>query len=388
MAIQARGKNTWRISIVLGKIDGKYKKITETFKGTKSDAKLREYELKVQLKSKPIIFDRTITFKQFSEKWLREYAQNLSPRTCNEYKKLLSKVNTYIGRIPLADLKPLQLIEYYNKIRSIGKEPPKNKKDIKSNEFYGEISENTILHHYTLISNILNKAVEWEFLERNPNSKVKRPKIEKHQAKFYDIEDVKKLLICIEKEPLKSKTLILLALDSGARRGELTGLDWEDINFEKSYIKINKTTQILNGKIIQKTPKTNSSIRIVPITFKTVEILKQYRREQLQKELKLGFEWEKTTKVFTTEKGGLMYPGTPSRILEGIIKKYNLPKITFHELRHTSVSLLINAGIQTQIVSKRVGHSSINTTSQIYAHIFESTEKEVSKKMNDILSAQ
>jgi len=117
----------------------------------------------------------------------------------------------------------------------------------------------------------------------------------------------------------------------------------------------------------------------VPITSKTVEILKKYRKEQLEKELLLGDKWEKTDKVFTGNFGGMMFPNTPLTIFNKIQKRYNLPKINFHGLRHTSVSLLINAGIQTQIVSKRIGHSSTSTTSDIYAHVFKSSEM-VAKK--------
>lgn len=238
-----------------------------------------------------------------------------------------------------------------------------------------------------MIGSVLNKAVDWECLEKNPNNKVPRPRIEKYEPKFYDVEQVQTLLRCLENEPLKTQALILLALDTGARRGEITGLNWEDIDFEKAYITINKTTQLLNGKIIEKSPKTKSSIRKVPITLGTVEILKRYRTELKQKELLLGSKWEKTNKVFTGEFGGPMYPQTPSDIFRALLNKYNLPKIKFHELRHTSVSLLINAGIQTQLISKRVGHSSISTTSNIYAHIFNSSEKQVAETMGNLLKA-
>jgi len=88
----------------------------------------------------------------------------------------------------------------------------------------------------------------------------------------------------------------------------------------------------------------------------------------------LGDKWEKTDKVFTGNFCGMMFPNTPLTIFNKIQKRYNLPKINFHGLRHTSVSLLINAGIQTQIVSKRIGHSSTSTTSDIYAHVFKSSE--------------
>ena len=81
-----------------------------------------------------------------------------------------------------------------------------------------------------------------------------------------------------------------------------------------------------------------------------------------------------------------MHPDTPSQILEKIIKKYNLKRISFHGLRHTSISLQISSGIQTQIISKRAGHSSISTTHSIYSHFFDNEFKDVANKMNNILT--
>ena len=74
----------------------------------------------------------------------------------------------------------------------------------------------------------------------------------------------------------------------------------------------------------------------------------------------------------------------PSDIFERFLKRYEMPKITFHQIRHTSVSLLINGGVQTQVVSKRAGHSSVSTTNNIYSHVFQSIETQVANKMNEI----
>ena len=105
----------------------------------------------------------------------------------------------------------------------------------------------------------------------------------------------------IEKEDLKTRTIITLALDTGARRGEITGLNWSDVNFEKNTIFVNKVTQKVDGKIIEKPPKTNSSIRVIPITTKTTELLKQYKSDQDRKKMLLGNKWIPTEKIFTKE---------------------------------------------------------------------------------------
>jgi integrase len=378
MAIEERGKNTWRITVCTGKINGKYQRETITFHGLKSEAKLKEAELKQKVKNGGIISNKKITFKELTTIWAEQYGKNLAPKTYSENLRLLEVINEHIGEIVLINITPIILTALYNKIREKGKQT-------KTGEFT-PLSEKTLLNYYCLVNSILNKAIEWEFIERNPNSRVPKPKVVKHQAKFYDVEQVKKLLRCLENEPLKCQAVIYLTLDLGAREGEITGLDWSDINLETGKVKINKVTQYIRGEIIEKPPKNNSSIRENIITQKTLEILKLYKKEQLEKELLLGDKWVKTTKVFTRENGGLMFPATPYKMLKRIQKKYNLPPLTFHGLRHTLVSLLANEGVPLTTVSKIVGHSDISTTARTYTHIFDQSEVEAKNKLEKIIS--
>ena len=102
----------------------------------------------------------------------------------------------------------------------------------------------------------------------------------------------------------------------------------------------------------------------------------------------LGELWKDSNRVFTDEYGSNMHPDTPSKILEKIIKKYNLKRITFHGLRHTSISLQISSGIQAQIVSKRAGHSNVAITHNIYSHFFDNEFKEVANKMESFLHSK
>lgn len=132
------------------------------------------------------------------------------------------------------------------------------------------------------------------------------------------------------------------------------GLTWQDVNFEESYIIINKTTQYVSEYgIFEKETKSQTSDRKIYISNATINILKKYKKEQLEKQLLLGNKWQNSKRVFTTEYGKDMHPDTPSQIFQKIIKKYDLKRITFHGLRHTSISLMISQGIQTQIISKK-----------------------------------
>ena len=119
-----------------------------------------------------------------------------------------------------------------------------------------------------------------------------------------------------------------------------------------------------------------------------MKILKQYRNEQLKNKLKLGNKWGNSNRVFTTDYGFDMFPNTPSNILTNIIKKYNLKYINFHALRHTSISLLANSNVPIQLVSKKAGHSSLKTTTEIYSHFYDESFKQLANTMDNILSKE
>lgn len=162
----------------------------------------------------------------------------------------------------------------------------------------------------------------------------------------------------------------------------------KDIDFETRRVEINKTTQYAYSKILKKGTKTEHSERVNYISDTTVQILKKYQKQQLKQKLLLGSKWQGSKRIFTTEYGADMYPNTPTKILDQVIKKHNLERITFHGLRHTNVTLMISNGIHTQIISRKVGHSSVQTTDRIYSHFFEDEFKDVANVMEEFLTVK
>lgn len=179
-----------------------------------------------------------------------------------------------------------------------------------------------------------------------------------------------------------------LALDLGCRRGELTGLTWADVDFETGRVQINKTPQYAYGKIFEKGTKTEHSERVYYVSGMTFDILKQWKKEQLKQKMLLGSKWEGSNRVFTTDYGADIHPDTPTKIFKKILKKYSLREIKFHSLRHTTVSLMIRKGIQPQLISRKVGHSSVQTTDRIYSHFFEDQFKDVPNVMDDLFTVK
>lgn len=367
----------YKIELVLGYNGKKKIRHCETFEGKKSEAKAREFELKKLLKNGSLFQKKNYTFKDLSEEYYDYKVDVVEKKTFVNYDYRLKHAMEKIGYVKLKELNVKILENFYKYLRhtyiSARNKP---------------LSTTTIRSYYDIINNMLEYAVKCGYIQENPNAKIDKPKKAKTDIPFYTPEEVEKLVSVLQLEPIKYQAIILLALDLGCRRGELTGLTWKDIDFETGRVQINKTTQYAYGEIFEKGTKTANSERVNYISQTTIEILKKWQKEQLEKKLLLGSKWQGSKRVFTTDYGTDIHPDTPSKILGKIIKKYNLKKITFHGLRHTNVTLMIAKGIQTQIISRKVGHSSVQTTDRVYSHFFEDEFKNVPNVMEDFLTAK
>jgi len=197
---------------------------------------------------------------------------------------------------------------------------------------------------------------------------------------------VSEMLTRLNSEPIKYRTIVLLALDTGLRLGELLGLQWADIDFEKAVLSVYKANQALGGKgIYTKSPKNSSSVRQVAISDSVMTLLKKYRTWQAQKRFTMGDKWIDGDWIFTKKDGTPIYPDTPSHWFRKFLKKNNLPLIRFHSLRHLSATLLISLNVPLKNISSRLGHADIRTTANIYSAALESVDHQAADKMDAYL---
>ena len=378
MSVREIEKNKrYQIEIPLGYKGAKKIRHYETFYGTKKDAMIEEYRIKIQLKEGSYVKKTDMTFEDLSKEYLKIQKGILSLKTYINYEHRMITINEHLGFIKLKDLNTKVIENFYDYMR----------KDYVS--VSGKhISSTTVQHYYTIINNMLEQAVRWDYITFNPNKRIAKPKRVRTNIQCYSPEEVDKLIEVLKHEPLKHQAVIQLALDLGCRRGELTGLTWADVDFETGRVQINKTTQYAYGEIFEKGTKTANSERINYISKTTLELLKKWQKEQLKQKMLLGSKWQGSKRIFTTDYGADIHPDTPSKILGKIINKYGLKRITFHGLRHTNVTLMIAKGIQTQIISRKVGHSSVQTTDRVYSHFFEDEFKNVPNVMEEFLTVK
>jgi integrase len=411
--IEKRG-NSYRV-IVSDGYNSKGKKILhkKTFKkpndmtekkwGKEINRLAYAFEMEIQ---RGIIVNQTTSLEEFTAKWLKEYAEvQLQPKTLSTYKyELERKILPALGHVKLHKLTPLKILNFLNSLIKDG---------VRIDGKPGGYSDRTIRYQKQILSSILQQAVYWQVLPDNPCTRVKVPKNNAAQpntkVQFLNETQVTILLEAIKSESLKYQVATHIAILCGLRIGEILGLTWDDIDFKTRTMSINKVRQRVHkiGMIV-KIPKNRSSIRNISMPNTLVKLLIEYKLWQNGEKAKCGdlwsSDWTYSPWLLTQWNGAGMDYNSLTHWLVKFINRYNdeiknndsipedlkinnmLPVISFHKLRHTSATLLINKNANIKAVSSRLGHSQTSTTLNIYVHSMKCADEMSADLMDEMFS--
>lgn len=201
-------------------------------------------------------------------------------------------------------------------------------------------------------------------------------------------EDAKRFYkFLLDYPDIRYKTAMLLFLLTGFRRGEVAGLEWKDVDFEKREITVCRSVTTVNGYgMIEKEPKTETSKRTLAVPEVLIETLKEYKKWQDNRRVELGDYMQGNDYLFTQENGKRLYPSTFTGWLNKMLCEANIDHYSLHSLRHTNITLQIAAGVPIVTVSARAGHARTSTTSDIYAYALRSTDRLAADKLGRIFS--
>lgn len=208
------------------------------------------------------------------------------------------------------------------------------------------------------------------------------------EVKPFSLEEQIKFFEAIKGHDLE--ILFIAALDTGLRQGEIFALNWKDIDFDNAYINVNKSYKtvknIETGKYegIVQTPKTNKSIRTVPIQEPLVNKLKQYRLSQRALKLKMGNLYKNNNHVFCNMFGNYLDSSNVLKKLKKVLKEMDIHDMKFHDLRHTYATRLFELGEEAKTVQELLGHANISITLDTYTHVLDSMKKKAAQKLNDL----
>ncbi|OAT79449.1 hypothetical protein A6M21_01615 [Desulfotomaculum copahuensis] len=328
-------------------VGGKRKKIWhKAGKSLKEAQKLRN-ELLHKLQTKTYSYSGKKTFKEFLlEKWLPDYAEvALKISTIEGYKSIISNhIIPCIGDLRMDRLSPSDIQGYIADRRRHG------------------LSNRTILQHYRIIHQALDHAIQWELLATNPADRVRPPSFrsEKFKPVLPPIKEVIRIL-----ETLKNTIFYVpckIAFYTGMRRGEILALKWSNVNFDEEAFIVNETIFPSENGLVRQLPKNETSIRVVAFPHSLASVLQEQKEWQNKNRLKFKEYYQENDLICCKEDGSPINPDSFSKRFGETLKRYDLPHIRFHDLRHLNVTGLIATGADLGIVQKQVGHSSLGTT--------------------------
>ena len=381
---------------------GNRKQKWETY-NTLAEAKRRKAEIEYKHEQGTLVVPRCTYLKQLLEEYVKLYGKD--KWALSSYDRNVAQINNYIipiiGDMRLIDLNTRTLEVYYQQLL---------KTPAVSNPFSGKpknefVSTSTIRDIHKILRNCFEQAVKWELMEKNPAIHATVPK---HKGEKREIWTAQTLLYAMDvcEEP-SLKIAMNLAFAGSLRMGELLALTWDCVDISKeaieenrAYIFINKELQrvskkaaeSLEGKDIMlvfpgqsktnrtirvlKSPKTESSVRRVFLPRSVAEMLVSWKAEQDETKEILGDEYQDYNLVLCTTYGTPDSGAHIRKMLDKLIKKYDLPPIVFHSLRHTSVTykLKLNGG-DIKAVQGDSGHSQVSMVTDVYSHIIDEDRK-------------
>ncbi len=373
-------KSSYQIIIELpvNPTTGKRNRIYKTVRGTKKEAEKVMRKMMDDLENHTYVKDNKITVAEYLKIWFDLYLTDLSPTTLKGYEYQIENyiINQDIGKIRLQDLTTSDVQRWIN---SLYDESPLSNKPL---------SAKTVKNIYHNLCAAIDKAVVLEYVKKNVCKAVSLPKVQKYTAEVYDEEEVQALLNAIKGTDMELPLMIDINL--GLRRGELLGLKWKHIDFEKGLISIEDNMvevkkEVSADRVLTKSPKSASGQRVIPISSTLIEYLKKAHSEYLLKKFKMGKDFFDGDYVVCQENGKPYKPNSFTDKFNNFLKKNNLKHIRLHDLRHTNATLMLTQGISPKVAQMRLGHSDYSTTMNIYSHVLKSVETEAAEKIENVI---
>ena len=371
------GTMVYRANVYLGvdQVTGKKAKTSVTGR-TRKEVKQKAKHAQDDFISNGCTVTKVVPVKNYQELadlWLDSYQLTVKPQTFVATKQMLyNHLIPVFGSLRLAKLSVSYIQSFINDL-------------------------STQIVHYAVVHSINRRVLQYgvslQLLPFNPARDIilpKKPKRENKAIKFIDSDDLKALLLHMEKLAFKKYryyfdyVLYSVLLATGCRFGEVVALEWSDIDFENGTISINKNySRFL--KLIG-TPKSKAGVRTISIDKKTVNMLRLYKNRQCQLYLQSGAR--ASSVVFATPTREYQNLATRQETLDRRCNEISIPRFTFHAFRHTHASLLLNAGISYKELQYRLGHATLAMTMDIYSHLSSDKEKEAvsyfEKAMNSL----
>jgi integrase len=374
-----RGKHSWRLKFDAERVPGAARATKYvTVRGTRKQAESELARLLTAADAGTLVEPSKTTVAEFVrarvDQW--EAAGDISARTAQRYRQLVeNQIVPQLGARPLQRLRPLDIEAWHTTLRTSGRVRGR-----------GNLSARTIGHAHRVLGKALADAVKNELIGRNVARLESPPKVTATTDEMVIVRDVPALMERLQGHALHVPAL--LGVLCGLRLGEVLALRWCCIDLERKIIQIRETLEQTEAHGIRfKPPKSKAGRRDITLPDQMVEALRGYRRDRLALRMQLGIgRLPDDALLFTDIDGEPRTLNAMSRAWSDFAERIGMPDVTFHSLRHTHASQLIDAGVDIVTISKRLGHAQPDITLRVYAHLFKKDDSKAAAAINAALT--
>ena len=270
-----------------------------------------------------------------------------------------------LGNLKMPDITPANIASLLLSMQSQGK------------------AHGTVTKTYTVLKSLFKMAYMNDVITRNPMDKVARPEPRKdelrhHEAEAYTVAEIQQIIDALNEEPLKWQAYLLLMIDTGVRRGEACGLQWQDVDFENNTVTISKNLCYTSKKgVYLDTPK-NGKRRTIDVAPNVMDVLKLLQNKQAETVISpFVFAQEESQKP--------IHPQSPTKYMKRFAERCGIPDLHPHKLRHSFASIAITNGADIASVSEKMGHSDKGVTLRMYTHADAESMKRASNIFRDAI---
>ena len=373
--IRERAPGHWAIIFdVPDPANGKRRRKWHSFAGTKRQAQIECARLISAINGGAYLEPAKITVAAHMERWLEQVRSQVSPKTFERYCGVVrGNILPTLGAVLLTRLQPAQISEMYAKALASGRRDGK-----------GGLSPASVLYMHRLLKEAFQVAVsEWRLLAWNPVDSIKAPKLKRKNMRALDTAETAALL-----EAARAYRLfvpVILAVTCGLRRGEICALRWRNVELSgASQLAVIGSTEQTKAGIREKGTKSGRA-RTVALTALAIEELRHHKARQAEELLRVGVRQTDDMYVVAQADGQPLKPNSLTHEFVRFIASTGLPRVRFHDLRHSHATHLLATGVHPKIAQERLGHANVAITLDLYSHVLPGMQADAASRVDQAL---
>jgi integrase len=373
--IRQRAPGSWEVRYSLGTnpATGKRRVATTTVEGGRKDAEKELRRLLRSLDTGEHVDPTRMTVREWLTLWLGAIREEVSPKTHERYGEIVNNfLAPELGALPIAKLAAAHISAVYTRWATEGRRDGKP----------GGLSPQSRRHIHRILRTALSRGVEQRVIARNPADAFKKrlPKVDPRKMTTLDAEQAARLLEAIKRNRVYWP--VLVALSTGMRRGEILALRWKNIDLDRGVVRVVESLEQTKAALRFKLPKTEKTRAITLPSF-VVEELRRLKRQQAEELFVLGVRQSGETLACCRHDGEPLPPRSLTHEFAKVARRVkDIPRVRFHDLRHSHATQLLSAGIHPKVAQERLGHSTITTTLDLYSHVTETMQEDAAAKLD------